>query len=323
MLKYITKKLLAMLPKLLIITIIVFIGFELIPGDPLMRSMDPMAYAKLTEVQKEAAMEAMGLNDPMIVRYFNWIGNILKGDLGYSVLNKMPVNSMIAARLPATFVLSILSLAIAALIGLVAGFIAAIFQNKWPDYSLTTLSLVGISVPSFFFGMIFILVFAIGLKWLPTGGQPSVGEVSFWDQFKYMILPAISMAMLETGSIMRFTRNSMLDVMNKDYIKTARAKGNFEIVVYLKHCFRNGCAPVVILLISRIPALIAGTVIVETVYNYNGLGNLMLTAITTADVQVAMSILLLCTVAVLIASLLCDIAVAILDPRVRLGKEDG
>ena len=322
MLEYITKKLIAMIPKLLIITILVFIGFELIPGDALERSMDPMEYMTLTEEQMEERREALGLNDPAYIRYFRWLGNVVKGDLGYSVINKTSVNSMLAARLPATLKLAALALLLSTAFGLIFGFISARWQNKWPDYLLSVLSLVGISVPSFFFGMIFILAFAVYLGWLPSGGQPSVGDVTFWAQFKYLILPAVSMALLDTGSLARFTRNSMLDVMNKDYIKTPRAKGDSELVVYMKHCFRNGCPPVIILLINRIPTILAGTVIIETVYNYQGIGNLMLTAITTADIQIAMSILLFCTVAVLAASFLCDIVVALLDPRIRLGKEE-
>lgn len=323
MIQYAIKKILALIPKLLIITVLVFIGFELIPGDALQRTMDPSAYAELSEEQKEERREQLGLNDPAPVRYFRWIGGVAKGNLGYSVLNKAPVIDMLKARLPATFALSILALALSTVLGLLFGFLAARYQNTWIDNTLTTVSLVGISVPSFFFGMIFILVVGIYLKCLPTGGQASVYDVTFFSKFRYLILPAISMALLDTGTLVRFTRNSMLDVMNKDYIKTGRAKGISERSVYIRHCFRNGCTPVIILLINRIPTIVAGTVAIEAVYNYSGIGSLMLTAINTADVQVAMSILLLCSLAVLIASFLCDIAVAILDPRVTLGKEEG
>lgn len=323
MLQYIFKRILAMLPKLLIITIVVFIGFELIPGDPLERAMDPFVYEKMSEEQMEEMREYLGMNDPMPVRYARWVGNILDGNLGYSLMEKAPVADMIKARLPATLKLSLFALCFSTIFGLVFGFIAARYQNKWPDHTLTTLSLVGISVPSFFFAMIFIMLFAVYRAWLPSGGQPSVDDITFWERFRYLILPSVSIALLDTGTLTRFTRNSMLDVMNKDYIKTGRSKGISERSVYLRHCFRNGCTPVVILLINRMPAIIAGTVTIETVYNYNGIGNLMLTAIQRADVQVAMSILLLCTVAVLVASLLCDVAVALLDPRVTLGKEEG
>jgi len=321
MIQYIIKKLLAMLPKLIIVSILVFVGFELIPGDALSRSIEPEVYAQLSEEQKEVLRENMGLNDPAPLRYFAWISNVAKGDLGYSVTNRAPVSEMLKVRLPATIKLAAISLVISTLFGLILGFLAARYQNKWPDYALTTVSLVGISVPTFFFGMIFILVFAIQNAWLPSGGQAGPSDVTFWEKFRYVILPAISLAMVETGSLVRFTRNSMLDVMNKDYIKTGRAKGITELSVYIKHCFRNGCAPVVILLINRIPTLVAGTVTIETVYNYNGIGHLMLTSIQTADAQVAMSILLFCTVAVLIASFLCDVAVALLDPRICLTKE--
>lgn len=321
MLAYIFKKIIALIPKALIISILIFIGFELIPGDALSRSMDPARYAQMTEVQREERREAMGLNDPAYIRYFRWLEDIANGNFGYSVINKAPVKDMLVTRVPATLKLSLLGLSIAAVFGILLGFLSAKHQNKWPDYSLTTLGLVGISVPSFFFGMIFILLFGVRLAWFPVGGQPSISDVTFLDRFKYLILPATSMALLDVGSLIRYTRNSMLDVMNKDYIKTARAKGSTENSVYWKHCFRNGCTPVVIVLINMLPALLSGTALIETIYNYQGIGSLMINAINTADVQVAMSILLICTFAVLAASFLCDIAVALLDPRVRFGKE--
>ena len=321
MLQYFIKRLLAIIPKLLIITIIIFVGLDLIPGDALSRSMDPTYYAKLNEEQREEMRGNMGLNDPFVVRYFRWIKNIAKGDFGYSYITGASVNSMLAKRVPATLELALLGLTYATIFGILFGFIAAIRKNKPVDYAMTTVGMMGISVPDFFFGMTFILVFAVHLGWLPTGGRTGVGEQEFFDKIKYYILPSLCMGINLTANLMRFTRNSMLDVMNKDYMKTARAKGLKESQVNIKHCLRNGSTPVMMLMLSRFAYLVAGAVVIETVFNYPGVGSLMVTAVTTTDLQVAMSILLIISIAVLFSCFLADILLALLDPRIRFDKE--
>jgi len=320
MLQYFIKRLLAIIPKLLIITILIFWGLDLIPGDALSRSMSNEQYVKLSEKQKEEMRENMGLNDPFIIRYFKWIKNIAKGDFGYSAITGASVNSMLAKRIPATLELSLIGLAIATVFGILLGFIAAIKKNKPIDFTLTTVGMIGTSVPDFFFGMTFILIFAVQLNWLPTGGRSGLGEQAFFERFKYLILPSICMGINLTANLMRYTRNSMIDVMNKDYMKTARAKGLTERQVNIRHCFRNGCTPVMMLMLSRFAYLVSGSVVIETVFNYPGMGNLMVNAITTTDLQVAMSILLLVSLTVLFSCFLADILLAALDPRIRFGK---
>lgn len=321
MLKYFIKRLIVIIPKLLIITIIIFIGLNLIPGDALSRSMDTTQYEKLTEEQREVMRDNMGLNDPYIVRYFRWIKNIVKGDLGYSSITGASVNSMLAIRLPATLELSLIGLAFATIFGILFGFIAAIRRNKPIDYTMTSIGMMGVSVPDFFFGMMLILLFAVKLGWLPTGGRSSIGAEGFFDEAKYLILPGLCMGINLTANLMRFTRNAMIDVMNKDYMKTARAKGLTEYQVNIKHCFRNGSAPVLMLLTSRLAYLVSGAVVIETVFNYPGMGSLMVSAVTKTDFQVAMSIMLIISIVVLVAYFLADIFLAIMDPRIRFDKE--
>ena len=321
MFQYFIKRLLAMIPKLLIITVLIFIGLELVPGDALSRSMPFDKYAKLSEVQREELRENLGLNEPAIKRYFIWVGNIAKGDFGYSSVSKTSVNKLLAQRIPATLILAISGLTIATILGLSFGFVSAIKRNKPIDYTLTSMGMLGISVPDFFFGMIFILVFAVYLGWLPTGGRSSVGDKGFFDSIKYYILPSICMGVNLTATLMRFTRNSMLDVMNKDYMKTARAKGLTERQVNIKHCFRNGSTPVMMLMVSRLAFLVSGTVVIETVFNYPGIGNLMVQAVSSTDTQVAMSILLIVAAVILFSCLVADIFLALLDPRIRFDSE--
>jgi len=169
--------------------------------------------------------------------------------------------------------------------------------------------------------MRFILVFSIQLKWLPTGGRMTAGKTAFFDRIEYMVLPTVCLAITHIAGLMRLTRNSMLDVINKDYVKTARAKGESETGIFVKHIFRNGCTPVVLSLLGRLSVLVSGTTVIETVFNYPGMGLLLIDSITNNDMPVAMFIMLLSAIMVLIISFFGDIAIALLDPRVRFGKE--
>ena len=321
MFKYFLKRLLVMIPKLLLISAAVFLAMELMPGDAVTRSIDPELLASLQPEQIEALKEAKGLNDPGYIRYFRWLGDVLHGDFGYSLTSGTSIANLIAIRLPATLELAMFGLTISTVFGILLGFVTSIRKNTPLDYSCTALGMVGISIPEFFFGMLFILLFAIRLKWLPTGGRFELEDPSFWGHLKHMILPSLSLAIALIATLMRYTRSCMLDVMGKDYIKTARAKGLKESTVYIKHCFRNGCAPVMILLIGRLGMLISGTTIIETIYNYPGMGSMFLSAVSSADTPVAMMVLLLTSTTALICTFLADIVIAVLDPRIRFGEE--
>ena len=322
MIQYFVQRFLSMLPKLLIITILVFFGLELIPVDPLTRTMDPDVLNQMTEEQMDELREEKGLNDPVFVRYAHWLGGLFKGDFGYSISTGTAISTLIASRFPATLELCGIAIILAGILGIVMGAQSARYRNTPIDYGNTVLGLIGISIPDFFFGMCFILLFSMKLGWLPSGGRMTVGATAFFDRIHYMIMPAFCLAIGLIAYLMRLTRNSMLDVMNKDYIKTARAKGEKESVIFIKHVFRNGCAPVVLLLIGRISMLVSGTVIIETVFNYPGMGMLLVSSITIKDLPVAMISLLLSAIMVLVTSFLGDVAIALLDPRVRFGKEE-
>ena len=321
MLRYFTNRLLALLPKILLITAIIFIGLELLPGDIVTRSVAPEELINLTDADIERLREAKGLNDPAVVRYFRWLGDLTKGNFGYSLASGSAISTVLATSLPATIELAIFGLILSTIFGISLGFLSAVKQNTLIDHASSVVGMVGISVPEFFFGMLFILIFSINLQWLPTGGRVSQSDPSLLGHLKHMVLPATCLGISLTATLMRYTRNSMLDVMNKDYIKTARAKGSSEFSVYVKHCFRNGCAPVMMLLISRLGFLVSGTTIIETVFNYPGMGSLLLSSITTKDVPVAMTILLMISLTVLITCFIADLLLAFLDPRVRFGKE--
>lgn len=317
MLKYTLRKLLSIIPKLLVISFIVFFALDLVPGDALSRTMSPDAYNQLTEYQKELARESMGLNDPMPVRYVRWIFGIFQGDLGYSSKTGEPIVEMLGGRLPYTIELNIYAQLTSISVGLILGVLAAVFKNSVIDYGATGFSVLGISVPDFFVGMIFLVVFAVELKWFPAGGRMGkVGE----SRLPYMVLPIATMAFSSAASIVRYTRNSMLDVMEKDYIKTARSKGLSPFVVTMKHVFRNAILPVMTLIVMRIPAMIGGSVAIEQVFNYTGIGKLSIEALTATDIPVIMITNLAAAVLSLLASTLVDLCTGLLDPRVRLGE---
>ena len=321
MLEYFIKRLLLIIPKLLIVTVLIFFGLELLPIDPLTIAMDPDTAIGMTDEQLEALREEKGLNGPAPMRYLRWLGNLCKGDFGYSLSTGIAISELLATRFPATLELCVVATILSSVFGILLGCLSSRFKNSIIDYGNTVVGLIGTSVPGFFFAMCFIMLFSIHLKWLPVGGRMTAGKTEFFDRIEYMVLPTICLAISHIAGLMRLTRNSMLDVINKDYVKTARAKGESETQIFVKHVFRNGCTPVVLSLLGRLSVLVSGTTIIETVFNYPGMGLLLINSITNNDMPVAMIILLLSAVMVMVISLFVDMAIAMLDPRVRFGKE--
>ena len=321
MFQYFLKRLLALLPKLLAIVVIVFFAMELMPGNAVTRALGDEMLEMLSEEQIQVLVKAKGLDKPAYIRLFYWLGDLCKGDLGYSLTSGAPVASLLKQRLPATMILALCGLLISTLFGILFGAVSAVKKNSPISYGMSVASLVGISIPEFFVCMVFLLIFAINLKWLPVGGRISIEDTSIFGYIKHLILPATCLAINNIAALQRYTRSTVLDVMGKDYVKTARAKGLKEPAVYIKHCFRNGCAPVVTILIGRLSTLVSGTTVIETIFNYPGMGTLFLSALNTKDTPVAMIILMLTSMAVLVTQFLADIALAVLDPRVRFGKE--
>lgn len=317
MLKYTLRKLLALIPKALVITIVVFFALELLPGDALTRTMSPREYNELTETQREALREARGLNDPAPARYINWLSGLLHGDLGYSSSTGENIGKMLAGRLPYTIELVFYGIALAAFLGMLLGFLAAVTKNSIIDYICSTISVLGVSLPDFFFGLIWIILFVLTLHWFPVGGRMPVGNDSFTARIPYMVLPILTMATVEGASLVRHTRSAMLDVLGKEYIKTARSKGLSEAKVNFKHAFRNCMTPIMTRLVMMLPLMVGGSVTVETVFNYAGVGTMIVEALNAGDMPVVMMTTLITAVVNLLASTLVDIVTALLDPRVR------
>ncbi len=319
MLKYFVKRMLLLIPMVLIISFLAFVGLELTPGDPMTAMLSPDQISAMTTEELDLMRESLGLNDPLLVRYGRWIFNMFRGDLGKSAMSGRPIVDIIRNLLPATIQLAMFALIFSTIVGLILGIFAAIKQNSIVDYLSSVLGVLGISIPQFFIGIVAILIFAIRLKWFPPQGRTDIG-LTYWQSLKYLILPAFSLGITLTAALMRHTRNSMLDVLNKDYVKTARAKGLPEWKVYTFHVFRNAMMPISVMILLRLPMLIGGAVVVEQVFGYAGIGDRLLTAINASDYQLVLIIIFMLSVVTLFASVLIDLFTAVLDPRVRLGN---
>ena len=318
MIDYFFRKLLAIIPMLFIISIIVFVAIHFSPIDPINYLASPDMAANAANLA--ALREHLGLNDPIYVQYFRWLANMFKGDFGYSIIDGTPISKIIAMKLPATFEISAIALVISTVFGIGLGIISAIRQNTFIDYFGRIIGVIGVSIPQFFFGIILIQLFSIKLGWLPMGGRLQVGYKTWWDHIPNIILPSVALGISMTGALLRYARNSMLDVLNKDYIRTARSKGIPEWKVYIKHAFRNSMGPTLVVLAFRLPILIGGSVMIETVFSWPGIGSIILQGVSTSDYPVIMMTTLMIAAAMLIASFLVDILMAILDPRIRFEK---
>ena len=318
MLKYTLKKLLGLIPMLIFITFIIYLGLELTPGDAVSHMISPEMLANVDPVKLEEIRASYGLNDPFLLRYFRWLGEILRGNFGYSVSSGVPIIKIIKDLLPATLELSVAALCISTILGSVLGLFSAIRRGTFSENLLTVAGMIGVSIPQFFFGMVCILIFSLNLGWLPVGGRMMPGKTAFVDRYEYLILPALVLGIALTAGVMRYARSSMLDTMNKEYIRTARSKGLPEWRVNLVHGFRVALTPVIVLVGFRLPTLIGGAVVIETIFRWPGIGSAFATAVRGQNYPLVMMIALLTVTAVLVASFLVDIATALLDPRVKL-----
>jgi len=318
MFSYIVRRLLVLVPMLLVISFLVYLGLELTPGDPVSYMLGPEALANITPEQLDEMRDSLGLNDPFVVRYAHWLGNVARGDFGYSLTSGVLISDIVFDRLPATLELAITALVLSTLFGSLFGTIGALHKGTAGDTVLTVAGMIGVSIPQFFFGLVAILVFGLQLGWLPVGGRLMPGYDSFLDRLPHLVMPSLVMAITMTAGVMRYARSSMLDVLNRDFMKTARSKGLPEWRVNLVHGFRVALTPVIVLVGFRLPTLIGGAVVIEQVFQWPGVGKEFISAVRGQNYPLVMMIALLMVTAVLLASFLVDVFTALLDPRVKL-----
>jgi len=290
---------------------------NLMPGDPITAYISPEVLAQAGPEYIEIRREQLGLNKPVIVRYFIWLNELVHGNMGYSVQNGEPVLSRIKERIGATFELTGTALLLAILIGIPIGIISAVKQYSIFDSLVTLFSFTAVSIPVFFLGLGLIYVFALQLNLLPTGGLATIGSSSLLDKLSHLIMPAFVLATFNIAQFTRYTRSSILDELRQDYVRTARAKGVKEFRVLFYHVLRNGMIPLITVVALQIPLLFGGAVITEQVFSWPGMGRLALEAIMQRDYPLLMGITTVIAILVLIANLLADILYAIVDPRIR------
>ena len=312
--KYILKRILIAIPVLIGITIIDYV-IMCLAGSPLEMLQGP----RVSEAAVEAKKIALGLDQPVYVQYFVWLGQLLHGNLGFSMKSYQSVSSMIGSHIGPTLLLMGVSLIVSLIMAVPAGIYSAIHQYSKGDYAVVTASFLGSSVPGFFLSLLLIYIFTVRLGWLPSGGMTTLGtEGGASDVAKHMVMPVIVLAFSMAGSNIRYIRSAMLEILQQDYLRTARAKGIGRFRVINKHALRNALVPIITVIGMEIPVLFGGAVIIEQIFSWPGLGLMTMSAISNRDYPVIMGVCLLSAIVVLVANLVTDILYALVDPTIQL-----
>lgn len=315
MTKYLLKRLIQAIPLLFGISIISFFAMKIMPGGPLAGMlMNP----KVTPADVERLKVLWGLDQPIYVQYIKWLGSMLTGDWGFSYRTGLPVLQTILDRLPSTFFLMGLSYILSLAVAIPVGIYSALKRYSFFDYVFTVGSFVGVAVPTFWFGIMMQLVFAVNLGWLPSSGMMDVGTgFSLVDRLEHMAMPVLVLALVNMASWSRYMRSSMIETLNQDYIRTARAKGLSERVVNFRHALRNALIPIVTLLGLSLPAIFGGAVITEQIFAWPGMGQLFISSVYSRDYSILMGCLMLTAVTVVFGNIFADLAYSFLDPRIK------
>lgn len=331
---YVLRRLLGLFPVLLGITLLVFAFLQLIPGDPAQAILGERG----TPEQLAALREKLGLNRPLYVQYLTFLKGVLTGDLGQSAVSTIPVAEELKRRWPATFELAVSATLVAVVLGIPVGILAAVRKNSLLDTLSMSLSLVGVSMPVFWLGLLLVYLFAVNLHWLPTGGRlstdlgldfrPLTGFLVLdglltlnlpvlWDALRHLVLPALTLGTIPLAILTRITRSAMLEVLSQDYVRTARAKGLSERQVILKHALKNALLPVVTIIGLQFGTLLGGAILTETIFSWPGIGSYIYEGILNRDYPVVQAGVLVVAMAFVLVNLLVDLSYALLDPRIQ------
>jgi peptide/nickel transport system permease protein len=313
--KFLIRRLLLTIPILLLVSVVSFSLIHMIPGDPARVILGE----SFTQEAYDALRNELGLNDPIIIQYFNWISNVIQGDLGMSITDRVPVTQLIAERLPATVELTVGAFLVTMFIAFPAGIIAVIWRGKFVDYASTIFALGGMSIPSFWLAMMAIIYFSVKLGWLPASGY-----VPFFENpsqnIMAMILPCLATGLREAAVLTRMIRSSLLEVVNMDFVRTARAKGLGEMMTILGHVLRNAMIPVVTTSGLIIAGLLGGLVITESIFSIPGFGRLIVESVFKRDYVTVQGAILVSAILVVVVNLIVDLLYVVIDPRIKEGK---
>lgn len=304
LLRYFIKRLLLMIPVILGMTVIVFLILHLSPGDP----VDLIVGPNVTPEVYASIRQKYGLDQPLIVQYIKFLSNVARGDLGTSILQQRPVSELILQRFPITLELGLTGLVLSFLIAIPVGVSAAVKRNTIVDYSCMTGAMLGMSLPTFWFGLLLLYFFAYKLRWFPISG---------YGTWRHLVLPGFAIGLTDAAITARMVRSSMLEVLRQDYIRTARSKGLAEMVVTYQHALKNAMIPIITLLGLRVGWIIGGSVMLEIVFSRPGLGRLMVDSILARDYPVVQGAMIVLTTSIILGNILADLLYAVFDPRIR------
>lgn len=309
--RYIFRRIMNIIPTLFIVAVIIFVITRIIPGDPAATILGPQAgVAEIEQMRIE-----MGLDQSYLEQFISFISGLFQGDLGYSFAYQMDVNQLILERFPNTIVLTVAALIISIIVGVTAGIFSAYRKNTWMDYLITTLSLVGVSMPIFWLGVMLVLIFSVNFSLLPATGM-GYSDQGLGVFIRHLLLPSLTLATIPTAYFARITRSSMLDVLNEDYIRTARAKGLKENLVIWKHALKNALNPILSVLGMQVAGLLGGSVVTESIFAWPGMGNLIVDAIDRRDFGVVQGVVIFIAFIYIVVNLLIDIQYKVVNPKI-------
>ena len=317
MVSAIVKKILWSIPLLLLVSMIMFGVIHMLPGNAALVMLGD-AGGSAEQVQK--LEESMGLTDPLYVQYFHWISNFVKGDMGTSYLTSQPVAKRIVERLPVTLELIVCSVVLAVIIGIPIGILCAVKRNKLVDYIMSTIAMIGVAMPQFWLGILFVLLFSVDLGWLPASGYVTFATNPM-RHIQSMSMPSVTLALSLAAPIIRQTRSAMLDTLSQDYIMTAKAKGQNSVGIFVKHALRNALVPVITAITSQINGMIGGVFVIETLFLMPGMGKSMVDAIFQRDYPIIMGIAMVVVSCIVLINLITDIIYIFIDPRISLDSK--
>lgn len=311
-LKYVASRLLATLPVMLMVAVVVFAMLRLTPGDPAaILAGDDATQAQLAQIR-----QTMGLDKPIPTQFVSWMGDLVRGDLGVSLLSGAPVRQMIGIRIGPTVALALCTLVLTILIAVPLGVIAASRRGKWLDRLIMMLSVLGFSVPTFVIGYLLIYLLSMKMGWFPVQGYKPLSE-GLWPFAQRLVLPTLALSGIYVALVARITRSSLIEVMGEDFVRTARAKGARERTILLRHALRNAAVPIVTIIGIGVASLITGVVVTESVFNLPGLGRLVVEAVLARDYPVIQGLILLFSFGYILINLLVDVLYTVFDPRIR------
>jgi peptide/nickel transport system permease protein len=313
---YIIRRLIQAIIVIFLVTVFVFVGMRMLPGDPIYMLFNPNQLQNYTQEQLDAIRHEAGLDRPLLTQYFDWLGGVFKGDLGKSILTKEPIVNELKNKIPITAYIGVLAFLVSILIGIPFGIISAIRRGTWLDTLVTAVANIGITIPIFWLGIMLIYLFAVKLHWLPVQGYTSP-FVDFWLSTKKLIMPVFCMSIFSIAGNARQARSSMLEVLRQDYIRTAWSKGIKEQVVIMRHALKNSLIPIVTLAGMGIATIFGGSVLIEKVFNIPGMGRMAVDTMFNHDYPYIQGITLVMTGIIVLSNLLVDLSYGWLDPRIR------